>query len=148
MRSLPLTDPEQATVCARGVGRRSSLIRFSYWYVQMSTEALLCALIHSDLLMLCSPPGAQRWPQCRGCSWVQNSWLTLPPQPRAALGAEGKEPDSGVQTPAQSLASLRSLGQSLSLSAASSSPAKQMGSTDSCWRGSMRLCLPAVAQLQ
>ena len=116
---LPGTRPS-----ARGVGRRSALIH-SPTGVCRCRPALLCA--HSQRSAhACSPPGAQKWPQCRGCSWVAGDALgskisskeqeerkscsrfasfTLSTLEQHWVLRE-RSLDSGVQTPAQPLASL------------------------------------------
>ena len=137
----PSHGPRTSHSLCQGSGKEVRPHPLSYWYVQMST-GLCSVLIHSALLMpalhlvpgdgpssgdalglqgtLSGPKSAAK--SKRRGSPVPN--LRLYPSTSAALGAEGKEPGFWGSNPSPTSCKPVSLGQSLSLSAVSSSPAK------------------------
>lgn len=120
----PSHGPGTSHSLCQGSGKEVQPHPLSYWYVQMST-GLCSVLIHSDLLMPALHLVPRDGPSAGDALGSKIPGLRLlPPQPRAALGAEGKEPGFWGSNPSPISCISVSLGQSLSLSAVSSSPAK------------------------
>lgn len=129
----PSHQPRTSHSSCQGSGKEVCPHPLSCWYVQMSARPC-SALIHSDLLVPALPlvprdgPSAgdalgskissKEWEERRSCSQHESFPLDL----RAALGAEGKEPGFWGSNPSPTSCKSVSVGQSLSLSAVSSSP--------------------------